>query len=232
MKNKLKYSDLLENLPDYITGKLENRELIYIIENEINSNHEFKNEFILMKNYVENISKIETPIPEDAYFSNLLPKLNEKLSHGVENKRVNIFDLFLKWKFALSFSIIFIAASTFFIYKYNYNSDSDYFVKDVKNSFAINDSENINKLSDGNVNMELNILANEDEEDSNEPENGNKLLYTQSVQKRNTGVIYLDESEILEDIPTMNQEEEGNYQEELDVLPEEQQIELINNFKI
>ena len=132
----------------------------------------------------------------------------------------------------MSFSIIFIAASTFFIYKYNYNSDSDYFVKDVKNSFAINDSENINKLSDGNVNMELNILANEDEEDSNEPENGNKLLYTQSVQKRNTGVIYLDESEILEDIPTMNQEEEGNYQEELDVLPEEQQIELINNFKI
>ena len=79
MKNKLKYSDLLENLPDYITGKLENRELIYIIENEINSNNEFKNEFILMKNYVENISKIETPIPEDAYFSNLLPKLNEQL---------------------------------------------------------------------------------------------------------------------------------------------------------
>jgi len=79
----------LFDLPDYISGKLNDKNRITEIENEINSNPEFKSEYenLKFKSEYENLNQTFTTLnkfsinePSDAFFNNLLPKIHQKLS--------------------------------------------------------------------------------------------------------------------------------------------------------
>ena len=80
MKNNKRYEELLFDLPDYISGKITDRSRISEIENQINSDSEFRSEYENLKLTFNTLENIKIDEPSDAFFNNLLPKIHQKIN--------------------------------------------------------------------------------------------------------------------------------------------------------
>jgi hypothetical protein len=101
----VKCKDLKYNFPDYLRNKIDD-ELKNIIDEHLISCESCKNEMEHLKSTIEIIDEYKIPEPDEKYFINFLPHLNERM--GKEQNTVNI----PGWltKFALPFSTLALAA--------------------------------------------------------------------------------------------------------------------------
>lgn len=80
MKTKYNKEDLAHSLPDYISNKIDDKDLIKEIESEIINNSEFKNEFDELKTTLSFLSTTTWESPQESYFNNLPVRINERIT--------------------------------------------------------------------------------------------------------------------------------------------------------
>lgn len=112
-------NELSLNLPDYIEGKIEDNSLKKRIEEELNTNDMFRAEYEEMKSAFSFLGSTELEAPPAAYFNNLLPKINERISARDETKEESVLQKILSyWKIlipVLPLVLIFILYKTYFM---------------------------------------------------------------------------------------------------------------------
>lgn len=86
-----KNEELLFHLPDYVTGKITDENLILRIQSEINSNPEFKNEYDSLKDTFSKIKDLKFSDPPEHYFNNLIPEINDKIANQNVSKGISGF---------------------------------------------------------------------------------------------------------------------------------------------
>ncbi|HRE41072.1 MAG TPA: hypothetical protein PLG90_07045 [Ignavibacteria bacterium] len=144
--NKERYEELLFDLPDYISGKLNDKNRITEIENEINSNPEFKSEYENLNQTFTTLNKFSINEPSDAFFNNLLPKIHQKLSKPEPTIAKSLLQRFFP---SLKYVLPAICIITF-IYIYNFNNPSIVNISDSvlnknsNNEILKSDSETVN----------------------------------------------------------------------------------------
>ncbi|MFA7360640.1 MAG: hypothetical protein WC139_06345 [Candidatus Kapaibacterium sp.] len=82
------YEELLYNLPDYVAGKITDENLLLRIQSELNSNPEFKAEYDLLSETYSAVKDMKFSEPPVHYFTNLVPKINEKINKQKESKGI------------------------------------------------------------------------------------------------------------------------------------------------
>ena len=100
MKNNYNTSDIEElkqSLPDYLTNKIEDKNLISAIEKALEENAGFKSEAEELRHTFGFLQNTELAAPPDNYFTNLSVKINGKIQQS-ENKESLWERLGLVWK--------------------------------------------------------------------------------------------------------------------------------------
>lgn len=100
-------NELITYLPDFITGKLDDKEIESVIREEIEKNEFFKREYIKIKETLGYINSTEYELaPPNGYFNNLLPEIRKRII----NDRISITDKLFNykrlWKFAIPVIVI------------------------------------------------------------------------------------------------------------------------------
>ena len=213
MGKEFKTDELLENLPDYINGKIEDVDLKNAINHELTVNQGFKNEF---------------------------DSLNKELN--AESNIFNFKKSFSAiWKFALPVTaviLMFIGYETFINnneYINNFKSDSQVVLKN-DNSGKIENDGNIYKDTDANGNLE----PTEPENNDNFISNMTKSFYPRQTdtdknkitdaEENNNIAIDISENASDEDVFFSN-EEEPNIEQEFEKLNSEEQNKILNEIK-
>lgn len=101
METNKNNEDLLYSLPDYITGKLNDEGIIHSIEEEISRNANFKEEYELMKETYSSIKDLEFSEPPAHYFTNLVPRINQRIENKSTFSFEHMFRLANLFKYAL-----------------------------------------------------------------------------------------------------------------------------------
>ena len=115
MNKQFNKEDLYHALPDYISSTLTDKELIYKISKEIDSDPEFRSEYENLSETLTFIGSTGFEGPEESYFNNLSVKINERIIS--EKKPENFFGrLGLAWRIlipAIPVLIVFLITMNF-----------------------------------------------------------------------------------------------------------------------
>ncbi len=79
--------ELLFSLPDYINGKINDSSLKSEIERMIESDEEFRNEYLALKNTLKFVAGSSLEPPPEHYFTGLVPRINARLENSASRKR-------------------------------------------------------------------------------------------------------------------------------------------------
>jgi len=101
METNKNNEDLLYSLPDYITGKLNDERIRHNIEEEIRINAGFREEYELMKETYSSIKDLEFSEPPAHYFTNMVPRINQRIGSNSGFTFAHIFRLANLFKYAL-----------------------------------------------------------------------------------------------------------------------------------
>ncbi|MCX6157847.1 MAG: hypothetical protein NTY74_07700 [Ignavibacteriae bacterium] len=101
METNKNNEDLLYSLPDYITGKLNDEGIRHNIEEEIRINAGFREEYELMKETFSSIKDLEFSEPPAHYFTNMVPRINQRIGSNSGFTFAHIFRLANLFKYAL-----------------------------------------------------------------------------------------------------------------------------------
>jgi hypothetical protein len=71
--------ELLYSLPDYVNGKVHDERLKSGIEKRINTDEEFRNEYMSVRNAFRFVKSSSLEEPPEHYFNSLVPRLNERI---------------------------------------------------------------------------------------------------------------------------------------------------------
>lgn len=88
MKNKINIKEVQLLLPDYITGSLDAMQK-ESVENAIKSNPEISKMYNEMKNAFEFVGSVKSEEPLPQYWTNLLPRIHERIEAKQERKLFN-----------------------------------------------------------------------------------------------------------------------------------------------
>ena len=238
MKKAFEKEELLENLPDFIEGKIDDTDLKEAIFFEISNNNEFKEEYEKFSATIKNFSKFEFTKPPTNYFNNLLPRLNDKINVKKE-KFVFSKSISMLWKLAIP-----IAALVLFFFSYK-----TFFITNEYTNNAINDTHAVFQ-SDNRVNSQQDAFASQEaidtEDDSDniyDFENVENLFGISTVKKQNKehniSSNFDINNVILNDITENSQEEdsfflseeESNYEQIYDNMDKDQKNDILNKIK-
>jgi len=240
VNKKFKIEELLENIPDYINGKIKDEELKNAINSEIITNPEFKNEFDSLNSTLKSINNFTFIEPPDYYFNNLLPQINEKIN--AESKLFNFKKNFSAiWKIALPVTavlLIFIVYKTYFKnneYVKNTNNDSQIvlnndFQEKIRNKDSISkNEENISSIESEETDENNNIITNVTKSYYSKQEytEKNKII---NIEENNNVAIDISENTPDDDVFFSN-EEEPNIEQEFDKLNSEEQNKILSEIK-
>lgn len=78
--------ELLFSLPDYINGKITDSSLKSEIESMIQTDEEFRNEYLAMKNTLQFVEDSSLEPPPEHYFNGLVPRINTRLENSASGK--------------------------------------------------------------------------------------------------------------------------------------------------
>ncbi|MFZ4592481.1 MAG: hypothetical protein ACOYN6_15880 [Ignavibacteria bacterium] len=101
METNKNNEDLLYSLPDYITGKLNDERIRHNIEEEIRINAGFREEYELMKETYSSIKDLEFSEPPAHYFTNMVPRINQRIESNSGFSFAHMFRLANLFKYAL-----------------------------------------------------------------------------------------------------------------------------------
>lgn len=238
MKKAYGKEDLLENLPDFIEGKIDDTDLKEAILFEISNNTEFKEEYEMFSATVKNFNKFEFTEPPANYFNNLLPRLNDKINIKKE-KFVISKSISMLWKLAIP-----VAALVLFFFSYK-----TFFINNEYTNSASNDTHVVFQY-DNRVNSQQDALSSQEaidtEDDSDniyDFENVENLLGISNVKKQNKehklSSNFNINNVILNDIAESSQEEdsfflsedESNYEQIYDNMDKDQKNDILNKIK-
>jgi hypothetical protein len=239
MGKQFKREELLENLPDFINGKIQDEELIIAINLEISADSDFKKEFDLLSSTLEGINSITFSEPPEFYFNNLLPEINEKIyAESKSSKFIKKFSTI--WKLALPVSavlLIFIGYKTFF--------NNNEIINGINNDTQVvinNDFQNKIKNDDSALMPDDKITSTEQE---NTKEAGDvineftKSFYSKSNiseysskpgKEENNVTIDLSDNTTDDDVFFSN-DDEPNIEQEFEKLNPDEQNKILNEIK-
>jgi len=234
MSNKFNKEELLENLPDFIEGKIEDGILKEAIIQEISENQKFKEEYDSLAEAIGHVKNYKLSEPPVNYFNNLLPDLNKRI-YKDEKKFSFSRSISLLWKIAIPAAAIFLF---FFSYRSLINQN-ELTVNDKKDTqtIALKESGQIQKTE--NLSETNNSELAEDESDNiydyenimeffGEVANNRKITNSPVKTGRNVQ-IELSENSNDEDIFFSNDEE--NYEQIFESMNKEEQKEVLNKIK-
>jgi hypothetical protein len=238
MGKEYKIEELLENLPDYINGKMEDEELKKAISSEISGNPGFKNEFDSLKSAFKSLNSFKFSEPPDYYFNNLLPRINGKIN--VESQSFIFKKSFTAiWKFALPVTaviLMFIGYKTFF-------SNND-IMNNVKNDSQIvlnNDFQNKIKNDDSINKIEEDLSSSKTEnKDEDVFSNMTKSYFSRQNVHGNNNLTNAEENnnpaiDISENTPDddvfFSNDDEPNIEQEFDKLNSDEQNKILSEIK-
>ena len=92
--------ELLFSLPDYISGKIIDSSLKSEIEKLIETNEEFRNEYLAMKNTLEFVAGSSLEPPPEHYFTGLVPRINTRLENNASPKR-SVHGILHLWRYVV-----------------------------------------------------------------------------------------------------------------------------------
>ncbi len=92
--------ELLFSLPDYINGKITDSSLKSEIESLIETDEEFRNEYIAMKNTFQFVAGSSLESPPEHYFTGLVPRINTRLENSASSK-LSIHGILHLWRYVV-----------------------------------------------------------------------------------------------------------------------------------
>jgi hypothetical protein len=234
MSNKFNKEVLLENLPDFIEGKIEDGILKEAINKEISANQEFKDEYDSLAETIGHIKNYMLSEPPVNYFNNLLPELNKRIYR--DDRRFNFSkSISLLWKIAIPAAAIFLF---FFSYR-SFINQNELTVSDKKDTQTsvlketgknqkteelseVNNSEDADDESDNIYDYE-NIMEFFGEVTNNRKNTNPPVKTVSNVQ------IDLSENSTDEDIFFSN--DEDNFEQIFENMNTDEQKEVLNKIK-
>ncbi len=200
--------ELLFNLPDYVAGKITDENLLLRIQSELNSNPEFKAEYDLLSETYSAVKDMKFSEPPVHYFTNLVPKINEKINKQKESKGIaGFFRLSNLVKYALpAVSVVLLI----FIITFSNKNDKDESMftrySDTISEIMKIDSETSNESIDDETDTSLESTEEEeftDSEDASELsgiENGNIIEFYDENGDSEDEYFYYSDFETLTQI--------------------------------
>lgn len=212
---KTNNDELLFQLPDYVTGKITDENLLLRIQSAINSDPEFKKEYESLADTFSTIKDLKFSHPPVHYFNNLVPQINEKITNQNVSKGISgFFKLSNLYKYALpAVSVIFLIVIITFSNKNDKDESmfsrygdtiSDIMKLDPESSYESIDDEN-----------EITLESAEDEEFA-ESGDASELI---AIENSNILELYDENGDSDEDF---------FYYSDFETLSHTEQIELIN----
>lgn len=209
------YEELLYNLPDYVAGKITDENLLLRIQSEINSNPEFKAEYDLLSETYSDVKDMKFSEPPVHYFTNLVPKINEKIIKQKESKGIaGFFRLSNLVKYALpAVSVVLLI----FIITFSNKNDKDESMftrySDTISEIMKLDSETSNEFVDVETDT---ALESTEEEEFSDSDDASELP---GIENENIIEFYDENGE---------SEDEYFYYSDFETLSQIEQNELIN----
>jgi hypothetical protein len=234
MKNKFKYEELLENLPDYINNSLNNNELKEAIQKEIETNTDFKKEFDSTNFIVKRINSFCFTEPPENYFNSLLPVINDKIY-----KRLDSFNLFKSFSIIWKLAIPLVTIIIFFIGYKTFFQSNEYTNKLANDTQMVSEKNNFVSSVDSVTSQEIPINTKGSIESSKNVSTTKNQKRTESIKKENISLPDDDNKNIIYDIMEGSNEEdmfflnesEGSMEQEFDKLSVEEQNRIIYRIK-
>jgi len=227
--NSINSEELLYSLPDYIKGKIDNKELISAIENKLLTDKDFKNQYENILSTVSFMNESKLPEPPEHYFTNFVPILNQRID-GLNRKPKSFYSIPSLLKYAIPILTIFLIAIIFLL---NQNTSEIKFPDTNKTNIT---SRNIEPNTTDNDFTDESVKTNTSEELSNTEEINkiSKIKYslnknTKNNIEENTNISAI--SDFISDIAEPSSEETDDYYYESDFheLTNSEQNEIINN---
>jgi hypothetical protein len=234
MKKEYGKEVLLENLPDFIEGKLDDTDLKEAIHFEISNNSEFKKEYEMFSATIKNFGRYEFTDPPVNYFNNLLPRINGNINVKKEKFGLSK-SISLLWKLAIP-----VAALVLFFFGYKSFFTSNDYIDNIKNDThtVYQNDYQVSSKPEELTNQE--ITETGDESDNiYDFENVEKFFSNSSVKKQYTNKNSNETGDILNDlsgnIPDddvfFSNEDESNYEQIFDDMDKDQQNDILNKIK-
>ncbi len=207
--------ELLFHLPDYVTGKITDENLLLRIQSEINSNPEFKKEYESLAETFSTIKDLKFSDPPEHYFTSMVPKINEKIANQKESKSISgFFKLSNLYKYALpAVSVVLLIVIITFSNKNNKDESMFSRYGDTISDIMKLDSESPYESIDDENDIAFDFAEDEEFAESGE----------------SSDLIAIDNSNILELYDENgDSDEEFFYYSDFETLSHTEQIELIN----
>lgn len=112
--------ELLESLPDFVSGNISDNVISESLIKLIETDSEFKEEFESVKMSLLFLDQSENEIPEPAYFNNLSVRINQRIDKELtENKSSVMFENFSRlWKYIIP-ALTLILVILYFTFRHN-----------------------------------------------------------------------------------------------------------------
>lgn len=228
-KSDLNNEELLVLLPDFIAGRIEDKELTKRIENKISSSSEFREEYESLARTYSEIIDMKFSEPPEHYFTNLLPRINKRLEQESGAKR----SFRLSYIFRYAIPAVSVVLVILIITLSDKNGNNDMLQKH-HDSVPVNINENLNTEIDKSTDAGQEVLTvgteNTQTKDEKQVQNTVKNL-TQKVNvqsNENTGNLvellsYTDEQEETDD--------DYFYDPDFTELTQNEQAEILNKLE-
>lgn len=221
--------ELLELLPDYISGRIEDKAVIKQIEDEITLNVSFREEYESLLKAYDEISGMKFSEPPEHYFTNLLPRINERLEQ--KTGKMKSFRLSYVFRYAIpAFSVILVILIITFSNK-NGNEDLLHKIHDSvpqKSAESLNSdkTENLPKAEDTQITKsQLNEVNTENPELRIKKTSEPRLSVSNSESVEN----------IIELISDTDEQEDADedyfYDSDFNLLTKSEQAEILNKLE-
>lgn len=227
--NSINSEELLYSLPDYIKGKIDNKELISAIENKLLADKDFKEQYANILSTISFMNDSKLQEPPEHYFTNFVPILNQRIDN-LSKQPKSFFKIPSLLKYAIPILTIFLIAIIFLL---NRNTSDIKFLDTNKTTIT---SKNIEPNTINNDFTEESVNTNKTEE-LNNSEEINKISKIKNQATKNSE-NNLEEnanissiSDFISDITESSSEDTDDYYYESDFheLSNAEQNEILNN---
>jgi hypothetical protein len=218
MNTNYKNSDkLIFSLPDYLTGEELGEDIREQIEEKLNNDKSFYEEYLRIKETYEYMKDVETDTAPESYFNSLLPKIHERIE--LKRSRKSILDYIIgSWKIAVPALTVILLIMVF--------NKSDK-IGNINGVPGIN-QQTETMPADSNIKEKTEVNTETVEEKTEETETVSVPFKQKTVNTVKTENENLLNEQIFSETEA---EEEIYYDDEFQNMSESEQNELINNLK-
>jgi hypothetical protein len=230
MNKNINNEDLIYSLPDYITGKLNDKGIKFRIEEEIRNNNGFRQEYELLKETYTSLKNLEFSEPPAHYFNNLIPRLNQRIENESKFSFVHLFRLANLFKYALP-AVTVVCVILLITFTNKSNKDENMFVQSDNTISEIMKGSIDSTMA---VNKETGDSANEvNDAVDNTADNTTLVSKVTYIKKTNINTVDISPNSVnIEDLLTESDDADNDdaymYENEFTTLSKTEQSDIIN----